>query len=132
MCCTPDMVEFENNGEEIYVKKTDCPLVKHWARKYQAKVKVASIPKLGSPLLFDSDVEHVAFMAPGSEVERGDTVWAVPSSTMGVLHDAPPVRHRSSKVRNCLRGYSTSRSHATPQEASGMVHSGRTSLVHFG
>ena len=98
MCCTPDMVEFGNNGEEIYVKKTDCPLVKHWARKYQARVKVAWIPKLGPPLLFDFGVEHVAFMAPGSEVEKGDMVWAVPSSTMGVLHDASLIKRLVSAV----------------------------------
>jgi len=30
------------------------------------------------------------------------------------------------------RGYSTSRSHVTPQAASGVVHVGCTSLVHFG
>ena len=89
MRCTPGMVEFKDDGREIHFKKSDCPLVRYWASKYGAKVKMAWIPKEGgSPLLFDPDVEHVASMASGLKLEKGDTVWAVPSSTMGAFRDA--------------------------------------------
>ena len=89
MRCAPGMVEFKDDGREIHVKKSDCSLIQYWASKYGAKVKVAWAPKEGgSPLLFDPDVEQVASMAPSPELEKGDTVWAVPSSTMGAFRDA--------------------------------------------
>lgn len=87
MHCTPKMAMFKDDGREIYVKESECPLIQFWASKYGAKVKVAWIPKGGgSPLLFDS--EYVASVAPGQELEKGDSMWTVPSSTMGAFHDA--------------------------------------------
>ena len=89
MHCTPGMVEFKDNGKEIYVKKGDCPLVRYWASKHGAKMKVVWIPKEGGgPLLFDSDIEYVSSIAPDQELEKGDTVWAVPSSKTGAFRDA--------------------------------------------
>ncbi len=82
-------VEFKNDGREIYTKRSDCSLVKHWARRYGAKVKTAWMPKEGGTAsLFESDDEDVRSLAPDSDSEKGDTVWAVPSSTMGAVHDA--------------------------------------------
>jgi hypothetical protein len=92
MRCLPEMVTFENDGEEIYVKKSECPLARYWASKYGAKVKVAWLPKGGgAPLLFDSD--YVTSIVPGQGLEKGDTVWAVPSSTTGAFHDASLIEH---------------------------------------
>jgi hypothetical protein len=89
MRCTPGMVEFKDDGREIHVRKSDCLLVQYWASKYGARVKVAWTPKEGgSPLLLDHDVEQVTSLVPGPEWEKGDTVWAVPSSTMGAFHEA--------------------------------------------
>jgi hypothetical protein len=87
MHCTPEIVTFKDDGNEIYVKKSECPLVRYWASQYRAKVKVAWIPRAGGcPRLFDPDC--VVYMAPGQELEKGDTMWAVPSSTMGAFRDA--------------------------------------------
>jgi hypothetical protein len=94
MHCTPEIVTFKDDGKEIYVKKSECPLVRYWASQYRAKVKVAWIPKEGGrPLLSDPDVqypdvEYVASMAPGQEFEKGGTMWVVPSSTIGAFRDA--------------------------------------------
>jgi hypothetical protein len=89
MCCTSEMITFRDNGKEIHVKRSECPLVQYWASKYGAKVKVAWIPKGGGyPLLFDPDIEYATSMAPGRELVKGDTMWAVPSSTMGAFRDA--------------------------------------------
>ena len=93
MSCTPDAVDFKDNGEYIYFKKTDCSLVKHWATKYDAKEKMEWIPEVsgtlvGEPELSDPDVEHIISIVPGPELRKGDTVWAVPSSTMGASSDA--------------------------------------------
>jgi hypothetical protein len=37
MPCTPDAIELSDNGEEVYFKKANCSLVKHWKDKYDAK-----------------------------------------------------------------------------------------------
>lgn len=92
MPCTSDAIEFNDNGEEVYFKKTDCPLVKHWKIKYDAKTKVEWIPEVGTPLLFDPDIESVTSMVPGSDLKRGDTVWAVSNSIMGAYRDASLIR----------------------------------------
>ena len=90
---TSEMVEFKSDGRETYVKKSSCALVRYWASKYGAKVKVAWISKEGGdPLLSDSNVECVASIVPGSEFEQGDTVWAVPSTTPGASHDASLIK----------------------------------------
>jgi len=97
MHCPPEKVQFQNNGREIYVKKSDCPLAAHWASKYGAEEKVAWRSKEGgTPFLVESDVEHVASMAPGSELEKGDTVWAVPSSRMGAYNDGKLIQRLAS------------------------------------
>jgi hypothetical protein len=64
----------------------------HWKNKYDAKTKVEWIPKAGTPLLFDPDIEAVTPIVPGSHYQKGNTVWAVPSSTMGAYHDADLIR----------------------------------------
>lgn len=89
MHCTSEMVTVKDDGREVYIKKSECPLVRCWASKYGAKVKVAWIPKGGGcPVLFDPDVEYITSMTPDQELEKGDTMWAVPSSTMGAFRDA--------------------------------------------
>ena len=52
----------------------------------------------GSPSLFDPDVEWVADLAPGPAPQKGDMVWAVPSSTMGAFHDASLIQRLVSTV----------------------------------
>ena len=88
MRCTPQIVTFKDDGSEIHVKKSECPLVRYWASKYGAEVKVAWIPKGGGggPLLFDYDC--VVPVVPGQGLEKGDTMWVVPSDTMGASRDA--------------------------------------------
>ena len=86
MPCTSDAIEFNDNGKEVYFKKTDCRLVKHWKIKYDAKTKVEWISEVGILHLFDPDFE------PGPDCKRGDPVWAVSSSIMGAYHDASLIR----------------------------------------
>jgi hypothetical protein len=97
MHCPPETVQFQNNGREIYVKKSDCPLVRHWATKYGAVEKVAWGPKGGGTTLLDlPEFEPGPSMAPGSELEKGDTVWAVPSSRMGAYNDGKLIQRLAS------------------------------------
>jgi hypothetical protein len=91
MLCTPDAVEFKDNGKHVYFKATDCPLVKHWKTKYDAQTKVEYILRGGTSLLFDSD-ESTKPLLPGSDHERGDTVWAVPSAEPGAYYEASLIR----------------------------------------
>ena len=93
MLCTPEMVKFEDNGKEIYFKVSKCPLVQHWATKYRAKRMVEEIPKGGGcPLLHELGWEPIGFLDGSPRGEKGDTVWVVPSSTMGASHDANLIR----------------------------------------
>ena len=92
MPCTPDAIEPNEGDEEVYFKKTDCSLVKHWKNKYDAKTKVEWIPEVGTPLLLDPDIESVTSVVPGSDLKRGDIVWAVPKTIMGASHDASLIK----------------------------------------
>jgi len=92
MCFTPDVVGFADDGKWIYVKKTDCPLVDYWARRHQADETVALAQKARPPIVLDPGEEFVASMAPGSEIEGEDTVWVVPSSTMGAFREASLIK----------------------------------------
>jgi len=83
MRCTSDMVNDDDDGREVHFKKTDCPLVEHWAGMYNARVKVKWISGAGGCLLLDPD-----YTACGSEWKKGDTVWAASSLIMGASRDA--------------------------------------------
>ena len=84
MSCTPETVKVEDDGRDVYLPDSDCSLVLHWKTKYEAKLKVAWIPKGGGlPLLYDAD-----WKPTGQLSTKGPTVWAVPSPTIGAYRDA--------------------------------------------
>ena len=83
MPCTPDIVDSDDNGKEVYLRKTDCPLVEYWAGRYNARVKVKWLSVTGVWLLADPG-DSVG----GSEWEKGEAVWAASSLVMGASNDA--------------------------------------------
>lgn len=87
MSCTVDTVQLlEDNGREVGFKKTDCPLVEHWARKYKATVKRKWI----SP---EGDVQVCGYdEALGWPYEEGDEVWVASSLILGASSEAYDIR----------------------------------------
>ena len=98
MPCTPDAIQFNRNSEWVYFKKANCSLVEHWKDRYDAKTKVEWTQKVGESWLLDPDCESVTPLVPGSDWKKGDTVWAVPISTMGAFRDADLIRQLASAL----------------------------------
>ena len=88
MHCTPETVQFKDDGRDVYFPTSDCSLVRHWMNEHGAEVKVAWIPKQGGiPLLHDPKWDIIG-SGPGQEYTKGPTVWAVPRSTKGACDEA--------------------------------------------
>ncbi len=89
MCCTPEILTLGDTGDWVYLEASECPLVQYWATKYRAKRMVEEIPKGGGcPLLHELGWEPIGFLDGSPRGEKGDTVWVVPSSTMGAFPEA--------------------------------------------
>lgn len=90
MCCTPDKVMFKCNGEYTYVQETDCPIVRHWASKYNAKKKIEYTQENGTSHIHDHGWDAPVSIVPVPEykIKESKNVWAVPCSRMGASHDA--------------------------------------------
>lgn len=85
--CTPDIVDGNDNGKEVYLSRSDCPVVKYWANRYNARVQVRWLSAAGTWLLADP-----GDLICGSGWEKGETVWAASSLIVGASNDAYLIR----------------------------------------
>jgi len=85
--CTPDIVDGNDNGKEVYLTKSACPLVKYWANRYNARVQVRWLSATGAWLLVNP-----GNLICGSEWEKGEAVWVASSLIMGASNDAYLIR----------------------------------------
>ena len=108
MSCTPQTVEVEDDGEDVWVPTSDCSLVQHWATKYEAEEKLEwTSNKTGRTMLTERNVKDVRSSVPGEEWKKGPTVWAVPSPTIGAYRDADLIQRLVSPAS--ARDYQESR-----------------------